>query len=123
MSTPDLDIAEQFRSAVEDALRTGDFEPVAALLAPDVELVMPQRPVKGVDALVGELSRTRPTERFEIDFENGDWKDLGNGRFSCQILALYRSKVSDDLSYSRDRSFELTISEGKVSRLEMRFAN
>ena len=123
MSTPDLDIAQQFRSATEDALRTGDFDPVAALLAPDVELVMPQRPLQGVDALIGELSRTRPSERFEIDFENGDWKDLGNGRFSCEVLALYRSKVSDNLSYSRDRSFELTIHDGKVSRFEMKFAN
>ena len=123
MSTPDLDIAQQFRSATEDALRTGDFDPVAALLAPDVELVMPQRPLHGVDALIGELSRTRPSERFEIDFENGDWKDLGKGRFSCEVLALYRSKVSDNLSYSRDRSFELTISDGKISRFEMTFAN
>lgn len=123
MSTPDLDIAQQFLSAAEDALRTGDFDPLAALLAPDVECVMPQHSVQGTDRLVGELSRVRPTERFEIDFENGDWKILGNGRLSCEIVALYRSKVSDDLSYSRDRSFELTISAGKVSRLEMRFAN
>jgi hypothetical protein len=84
---------------------------------------MPQRPLHGVDALLGELSRARPSERFEIDFENGDWKILGNGRFSCEIVALYRSKVSDNLSYSRDRSFELTIDADKVSRLEMRFAN
>jgi len=35
---------------------------------------------------------------------------------------LYRSTVSDDLSYSRDRSFELTIRDGMVSRYEMRFA-
>jgi ketosteroid isomerase-like protein len=123
MSTPDLDIAQQFRSATEDALRTGDFDRVAALLATDVELVMPQRPLHGADALIGELTRTRPSERFEIDFENGDWKDLGNGRFSCEVVALYRSKVSDNLSYSRDRSFVLTISAGKVSRFEMGFAN
>jgi hypothetical protein len=35
---------------------------------------------------------------------------------------LYRSTVSDDQSYSRDRSFELTIRDGLVSRYEMRFA-
>jgi ketosteroid isomerase-like protein len=122
MSTPDLEIAQQFRAAAEDALRTGDFEPVEALLAPDVECVMPQHSLQGVDRLIGELSRVRPTERFEIDFENGDWKPHGNGRFSCEIRALYRSKVSDDLSYSRDRSFALTVRDGKVSRFEMRFA-
>jgi hypothetical protein len=123
MSAPDLDIAEQFTVAAEDALRTGDFDPVAALLAPDVECAMPQHSVHGVDALIGELSRVRPSERFDVDFENGEWKPLGNGRFSCEIRALYRSKVSDDLSYSRDRSFELTIRDGKVGRFEMRFAD
>jgi hypothetical protein len=35
----------------------------------------------------------------------------------------YLSKVSEDLSYSRNRSFELTIRDGKVSRFEMRFAD
>jgi hypothetical protein len=30
--------------------------------------------------------------------------------------------VSDDLSYSRDRSFQVTIRDGMVSRYEMRFA-
>jgi hypothetical protein len=123
MSVSDLDIAEQFRSAAEAGLRTGDFEPVAAFLAPDVECVMPQHSLEGPEALVEELSRTRPSERFDVDFENGNWKDRGNGRFYCQIRALYLSKVSDDLSYSRDRSFELTIRDGKVSRFEMRFAD
>ncbi|MFL5943286.1 MAG: hypothetical protein ACJ75L_08485 [Gaiellaceae bacterium] len=122
MSTPDLDIAQQFQAAAEDALRTGDFEPVAALLAPDVECVMPQHTLQGVDALIGELSRVRPTERFDVEFENGDWKPHGKGRFSCEIRALYRSQVSDDLSYSRDRSFALTVRDRKVSRFEMRFA-
>jgi ketosteroid isomerase-like protein len=123
MSAPDLEIAEQFRSALETALGTGDFEAVVALLAPDVECVMPQHVLNGVDAFTEELSRVRPSERFAVEFENGDWKSHGNDRLSCQIRALYRSKVSDDLSYSRDRSFELTIRDGKVSRFEMRFAD
>jgi hypothetical protein len=123
MSAPDLEIAEQFRSALEAALGTGEFEAVVALLAPDVECVMPQHVLNGVDAFTEELSRVRPSERFEIDFENGDWKDRGSGRFSCEVRALYRSKVSDELSYSRDRSFELTVRAGQVSRFEMRFAD
>lgn len=122
MSEPDLDTAQQFQSAVEGALSTGDFEPVVALLAPDVECVMPQHTLHGVDAFTEELSRARPSDRFELEFENGDWKQLGNGRYFCEIRALYRSTVSDDYSYSRDRSFELTVSDGKVSRFEMRFA-
>ena len=123
MSTPDLDIAQQFQSAAGVALRTGDFDPIVALVTTDVECVMPQHTVNGVDALIEELGRARPSERFEIEFEAGEWQPLGNGRYACEIRALFRSKVSDDLSYSRDRSFELTISDGKVSRYVMRFAD
>jgi ketosteroid isomerase-like protein len=123
VSAPDLDIAQQFQAAAGDALQTGDFEPVVALLAPDVELAMPQHSLQGPDALVEELSRVRPSERFDVELEGGDWKPLGNGRVSCEIRVHYLSKVSEDLSYSRNRSFELTIRDGKVSRFEMRFAD
>jgi ketosteroid isomerase-like protein len=122
MSAPDLDLARQFQSAAEAAMRTGDFEPLVALLAPDVECVTPQHSVHGTDAFTEELRRARPSERFDLEFENGDWKVLGNDRYQCEIRVLYRSTVSDDLSYSRDRSFELTIRDGMVSRYEMRFA-
>lgn len=121
MPARDLDTAQQFQSAAEDALRTGDFAEVVALLAPDVEFVTPVHSLRGIEATTEELSRARPTETFDVEFENGVWKHLGNGRYSCEIRALYRSKVADDLSYSRDRSFELTIRAGKVSRYEMRF--
>jgi hypothetical protein len=123
VSAPDLEVAQQFQAAAELAFRTGDFAPVAALAAADVECVTPQHVVQGVDALTEELRRARPSERFDLEFESGDWKSLGNGRYSCEIRVLFRSKVTDELSYSRDRSFELTILEGKVSRYAMRFAN
>lgn len=126
MPAPELDTAEQFRSAAEDALRSGDFGPVVALLAPDVECVTPLHTLQGdeaIGALTDELGRGRPTESFEIDFENGDWNDLGKGRYSCEIRALYRSKVSEADSYDRRRSFDLTIREERVSRFEMGFAD
>ena len=122
MSPPDLDTAQQFQSAAEDALRTGDFEGLAAFLAPDVECITPQHSLRGVEAMTEELRRARPAETLEIEFERAEWKPLGNGRYSCELRALFRSKETGEVSYSRDRSFELTISDGKVSRYEMRFA-
>lgn len=125
MSGQDLDTAQQFQSAAEDALRTGNFDPVLALLAPGVACVTPQHTLYGrdaIEAVAAELSRARPTEGFAVAFENGAWNDLGNGRYACEIRAHYRSKVVDELSYSRDRSFELTVDDGKVTRYEMRFA-
>ena len=121
MPASDLDTAQQFQSAVEAAFRTGDFEPVVVLLAPDVECITPQHSVYGIEAMIEELSRARPVERLEVELENGDWKRRGDGRYSREIRALFRSKETGELSYSRDRSFELTIRAGKVSRYEMRF--
>jgi hypothetical protein len=118
----DLDTAERFQTAVEGAMRTGDFGPVVALLASDVECITPQHPLHGVDAMVEELGRARPPESLYIELEStGDWKDGGGGRYSRDIQVLFRSKETDELSYSRDRRFELTIREGKISRYEMRF--
>ena len=122
MPASDLDTAQQFQSAAEDGMRTGDFASLAAILAADVEVVMPQHTVRGPEAGVEELQRARPSERFDLEFEDDGWQDLGNGRYSLEIRVHFRSKVSDDLSYSRDRSFELTIDDGLVNRLEMRFA-
>jgi hypothetical protein len=122
MPAPDLEIAQQFRSAAEEALRTGHFEPLVALLAPDVECATPQHVVQGVDAVTDELSRARPAETLDVEFENGDWKSLGPGRFACEVHVLYRSKASGEVSFGRDRSFELTIRDGKVGRYAMRFA-
>lgn len=116
-----LDETAQFQAAVEAALNTGEFGQVASLLAADVECVTPQHSVYGVEAMLEELGRARPSETFQVEFENGDWKHLGDARYSRKVRALVRRKETGELSFSRDRSFELTISSGKVSRYEMRF--
>ncbi|MGN6558224.1 MAG: hypothetical protein ACTHMY_12380 [Solirubrobacteraceae bacterium] len=92
------------------------------LLAPDVECITPLHSLTGVEATIEELGRARPPETFGLEFETGEWKELGNRRYSCELRVYLRSKVADDLSYSRDRTFELTIRDGKVSRKELRFA-
>jgi hypothetical protein len=122
MPAADLDTAHQFRSAAESALRTGDFGPVVALLAPDVECVTPQHSRQGAEAVTDELSQARPAETLDVEFENGDWKALGHGRYACEVHVLFRSKATGELSFGRDRSFELTVRDGKVSRYAMRFA-
>jgi hypothetical protein len=122
MPASDRDTAQQFQSAAEEAPRTGQFEPLMAFLTSNVECVTPQHALTGADALIETLGRARPPETFNLEFENSDWKELGAGRYSCELRVHFRSKLNDDMSYSRDRSFELTIRDGKVSRYEMRFA-
>lgn len=123
MTAPDLETAQQFRSAIEVGLRTGDFAAVVALLTPDVECVTPVHTGRGIDAMTAELSRGRPGESLDVEFENSDWKRLGEGRYSWNTRALFRSNATGELSHTRDRSFELTIHDGQVSRCEMRFAD
>ena len=118
----ELETAQQFQAAAAVGMRTGDFDALVALLASDVECVMPQHTLYGADAFTEEFGRARPSERFELEFETDGWQHLGNGRYYCEIRVHYRSTVSEADSYSRDRSFELTIRDGLVSRCEMRFA-
>jgi len=121
MAAADLDTAQEFQSAAEVAMLTGDFEAVMALVAPDVEVVTPLHSLEGVDALTEELSRARPADSTHVEFEHGDWKVLRNGRYLSEVRVLFK-KETGELSYSRDRSFELTIQDGKVTRYEMRLA-
>jgi len=121
MAAADLDTAQEFQSAAEVAMLTGDFEAVMALVAPDVEVVTPLHSLEGVDALTEELSRARPADSTHVEFEHGAWKQLRNGRYLSEVRVLFK-KETGELSYSRDRSFELTIQDGKVTRYEMRLA-
>lgn len=121
-STDCIRVTLPFQSAAQDGWRTGDFGLVRRLLAPDVECITPLHSLTGVEATIEELGRARPPETFGLEFETGEWKELGNRRYSCELRVYLRSKVADDLSYSRDRTFELTIRDGKVSRKELRFA-
>lgn len=125
MPAEDLDIARQFQEAAQHALRDGDAAAVVALLAADVECMTPQRTLRGSeasDAIAEDLLRARPSESLEVEFESDEWKSLGDGRYICEIRAHYRSRATGEVSYSRNRTFELTIRAGEVSRLEMRFA-
>jgi hypothetical protein len=51
MAAEDVEIATTFLLAVAAAVRTGDREPVYPLLDPDVEWVVPERTLHGIDDL------------------------------------------------------------------------
>jgi hypothetical protein len=51
MAAEDVQVADRFRVALEAAVRTDDREAVSPLLAPDVEWVMPQRTLHGIDEM------------------------------------------------------------------------
>ena len=55
-----------------------------------------------------------------MEFEEADWVEHGDGRVGCHVHEVYCVKGSGEVAYERDRSIELTLREGKVSRYEMR---
>ena len=120
MRAEDVEIAGAFLAALEEAAESGDREAVYPLLAPDVELVTPKRTLRGIDEIREELTWGSPPDKLDLEFEAGDWVDLGDGRVACDVHQVYRWKETGEVSYERDRRIELTIGDGKISRYEMR---
>ena len=119
MGAEDVEVASRFRVALEAVAKTGAREALYPFLAPDVEWVTPQRRLIGINAVKEELTWGSPPEALDIDFDLGDWKDLGDGRLVSDVHEVYRMKETGDFAYERDRRIELTIRDGKISRYEM----
>ncbi len=119
MASARIEIAERFREALEAAVRTGEREPVYALLAPDVEWVTPQRTLHGIDDMRANWTWGSSSESFEYAFEAGDWADEGDGRLVCDARQVYRVRGSGDFAYERNRRVQLTIQNGMITRYEM----
>jgi ketosteroid isomerase-like protein len=120
MDARDLELATRFRFALEEAATTGDWTSVYPCLAPDVEWVTPKRTLTGIEEVEHDLIWGSPPELLDVEFEVGDWVDLGEGRLAVGVHEVYRMKGSGDFAYERDRSIEITIRESKISRYEMR---
>ena len=120
MGADDLEIARQFRIALEAAAKSGDREAVYPFLAADVEWVTPKRTLHGIDDVREELIWGSPPENLDLEFEEGDWLELGDGRVVSDVREIYRVKGTGDFAYERNRQIELTIRDGKISRYEMR---
>ena len=120
MRAEDVEVAGQFLAALEAAAESGDREAVYPLLSPDVEWVTPKRTLRGIDEIRQELTWGSPPENLDLEFEAGDWVDLGDLRVACDVHQVYRWKETGEVSYERDRRIELTIRDGKIARYEMR---
>jgi len=120
MRAEDVEVAGQFLAALEAAVESGGREAVYPLLSPDVEWVTPKRTLRGIEEIREELTWGSPPENLDLEFEAGDWVDLGDLRVACDVHQVYRWKETGEVSYERDRRIELTIRDGKIARYEMR---
>jgi ketosteroid isomerase-like protein len=123
VSAQDLDVARSFFDALMAAARTGDRDGLYPLLASDVEWLTPLRSVRGLGELQNDPSwpwgMPRPT--FNVDFEERDTVDLGDGRIVADFREIYRTRDNGDVAYARDRQIELTVRGEKIARYELRF--
>lgn len=123
MSAQDLAVARLFFEALASAAQTGDRDGLCPLLASDVEWLTPLRSVRGLGELQSDpgwpWGMPRPT--FNVEFEERDTVDLGDGRIVADFREIYRTKESGDFAYARDRQIELTIRGETVARYELRF--
>jgi len=118
MAPADVELANRFRAALEAAATTGDRSAVYPFLAEDVEWVAPQRTLHGLDEVKQNMLWGYPPERLDLEFQAGDWEDLGEGRVACDVHQVYRMKKTGEFAYKRDRRIELTIRNEKISRYE-----
>ena len=121
MSDRELELAREFLDTLADAVRTGESEAIYPFLAPDVEWLAPQLALRGV-AEVRERMTWLPTrDNLDVEFGEPELTDLGSGRIVSDVQEVYRMKDSGDFAYARQRRIELTISDGVITRYEMRF--
>jgi ketosteroid isomerase-like protein len=124
MSAQDLAVARLFLDALASVVNSRDPDGLFPLLAPDVEWRTPLRTLKGIGEVRDQPSWPWivPRGSFEIDFEEKETVDLGDGRIVADFREIYRTKETGDFAYARERKIELTVRGDKISRYELRFA-
>lgn len=124
MSAQDLAVAKLFLEALASAANTGDHDGLYPLLASDVEWLTPLRTLSGIGEVRDEPTWPWivPRASFEIDFEEQETIDLGDGRILAGFREIYRTEETGDFAYARDRQIELRIRGEKIARYELRFA-
>ena len=101
MGANDLEVAGRFRTALEAAAKSGDREAIYAFLAADVEWVTPKRTLRGIDEVREELIWGSPDENLDLEFEEGEGVELGDGRVVSDVHQVYRVKATGDFAYER----------------------
>jgi len=111
----------RFQDALEHAAKTGDWKLVYPCLAEDVEWNTPQRSLAGVERVEHDLNWGSPPEHLDLEFEVGEWIDLGGGRAAVDVDQTWLMRDFGEFAYRRKRRIEITIHDGKISRYEMKF--
>ena len=118
MSADDLEIAGQFLATLAMVAKTGERKLLYPFLASDVEWVMPQCALIGIDEVREQLIWITEPESFDLEFEATGLRDLGDGRIVSGEHETSLLKTTGEPAHARDHRIELTIRGGKIGRYE-----
>jgi hypothetical protein len=120
VTSANTETAQRFFGALETAAKSGDWDAVYPLLAPEVEWVTPKRTLNGIEEVRNDLTWASPPENLDVEFDVGDLEDLGGDRLAVEVQEVYRMKGTGDFAYHRTRRIEVAVSDERVHRYEMR---
>ena len=109
-----IDVARRF-----DAVNaSGDREAFYALLTEDAEWTTPYRSLRGLAEIREKLdwSPGEPPENLDIEFEEGEWVDEGDGRVARENRVVQRWKETGEIATVMLQREQLDIRDSKISR-------
>ena len=114
----DVEVAKRFDAAVDAAFQTGDRESVYIFFADDIEYTTPHRTLSGLREVREKLRWGGEKDNLDVQFEDGEWQDLGHGHVVRESRMVQRWKETGEVAAIMRVTLDLRIRDGKITRLE-----
>ena len=114
----DVEVAKRFDAAVNAAFQTGDRESVYVFFADDIEYTTPHRTLSGLREVREKLKWGGEKDNLDVEFEDGEWQDLGDGHVVRESRMVQRWKETGEVAAIMHVTLDLRIRDGKITRLE-----
>ena len=114
----DVEVAKRFDAAVDAAFQTGDRESVYVFFADDIEYTTPHRTLSGLREVREKLKWGGEKDNLDVEFEDGEWQDLGDGHVVRESRMVQRWKETGEVAATMRVTLDLRIRDGKITRLE-----
>ena len=77
----------------------------------------PKRELHGIGEARDQLTWVSPPDNLDVEFDQPELTDLGDGRIVSDVHEIYRLKGTGEFAYARERRIELTIRDGRIAPL------
>ena|SRR3990172_3887353 len=119
VNVEDVEVAKRFNVVLKAAFETGDREGVYELFADDIEYTTPHRTLQGLGEVREKLKwGSGEPENLDVEFEQGEWQDLGGGHVVSESRMVQRWKKTGEVAVTMRINVDLRIRDGKITRYE-----